>query len=169
MTEPEFSRLLPVEGIGPVARSEAIAANDAERAALAKRFDWIALDRLEAEAMISQTSAGISANGTLKASVIQACVVTGDPVPALIEAPFALRFASEEAVAEAEDERELDEDDLDVVTHDGVSIDLGEAVAQSLALSVEPYPRSAAADATLAALGPDDAGPFAGLNALLQK
>jgi hypothetical protein len=52
---------------------------------------------------------------------------------------------------------------------EGERIDIGEAVAQSLALGLDPYPRVANAQARLKALGvlsEGEAGPFAALAAL---
>ena len=44
---------------------------------------------------------------------------------------------------------ELAEGELDVMHYEGGSIDLGEAVAQTLALGLDPYPRSPAAETAL--------------------
>jgi uncharacterized metal-binding protein YceD (DUF177 family) len=51
-----------------------------------------------------------------------------------------------------------------MVFHDGAVIDLGTAVADTLALSLDPYPRSATADAALkeaGVLSESEASPFA--------
>jgi len=56
-----------------------------------------------------------------------------------------------------------------VVFHDGAAIDLGTAIADTLALSIDPYPRSASADAALREAGimsEEQASPFAALAAL---
>ena len=56
--------------------------------------------------------------------------------------------------ADAPDEEiELGEADCDVVFYDGATIDLGGAIADTLALSLDPYPRSAGADAALKEAG----------------
>jgi uncharacterized metal-binding protein YceD (DUF177 family) len=63
-----------------------------------------------------------------------------------------------------EEEIELGGGDLDVVFHDGAEIDLGGAIADTLALSLDPYPRSAGADAALKEAGvmtEEQASPFA--------
>jgi hypothetical protein len=60
----------------------------------------------------------------------------------------------------------LVESDCDVVFHDGSAIDLGGAIADTLALSIDPYPRSAGAESALkeaGVLGEAEAGPFAAL------
>jgi hypothetical protein len=48
---------------------------------------------------------------------------------------------------------ELGEAELDVMFYDGATIDLGEAVAQTLALHLDPYPRSPDADDALKEAG----------------
>ena len=72
----------------------------------------------------------------------------------------------------ANEEVELGETDMDVIFYDGASVDLGEAVAETLALSLDPYPRSPDADATLRKAGVKteaEAGPFGALAALKEK
>jgi hypothetical protein len=56
--------------------------------------------------------------------------------------------------------------DLDTMFHDGQAIDLGLAIADTLALALNPYPRGPAADEALKAAGvlsEAEAGPFAAL------
>ena len=63
-----------------------------------------------------------------------------------------------------DEEIELGERDCDTVFHDGAAIDLGGAIADTLALCLDPYPRSAAADAALKEAGimtEEQASPFA--------
>jgi len=53
-----------------------------------------------------------------------------------------------------------------VVFHDGAAIDLGSAIADTLSLALDPYPRSAGAEAALKEAGvltEAEAGPFAAL------
>ena len=52
-----------------------------------------------------------------------------------------------------DEEVELVESDCDVVFHDGSAIDLGSAIADTLALGLDPYPRSAGAEAELKEAG----------------
>jgi uncharacterized metal-binding protein YceD (DUF177 family) len=68
--------------------------------------------------------------------------------------------------ASPDEEIELGAQDCDVVFYDGSAIDLGGAVADTLALSLDPYPRSASADAALKEAGvmtEEQASPFAAL------
>jgi uncharacterized metal-binding protein YceD (DUF177 family) len=61
---------------------------------------------------------------------------------------------------------------MDVVFHDGATIDLGSAIADSLALGLNPYPRSAGADAALkeaGVLSEEQASPFAALAKMMKN
>lgn len=171
---PEFTRPYRLDTIGDRAREVAVEADAAERAALAKRFGLISLDALSGAATLTKTAAGIRATGRIAATAEQACVATGEPVPAVIDAPFELLFVADDAVGDAE-EIELSEQDCDIIAHDGQTVDLGEALAQTLSLELDPFPRSPHAAAKLKEAGvvsEDEAGPFgalAGLKAALEK
>jgi uncharacterized metal-binding protein YceD (DUF177 family) len=171
MTAPEFSRLIRLDAIGGEAHMVSIAATDAERAALARRFGMLALHRVDAEAGVAREGDAVIVTGRLSAELDQACVATGVAVPARIDEAFAIRFVPAGA-AEADAEIELDAADCDVMEHDGRAIDLGEAVAQTLGLAIDPFPRSADAAAALKAAGvlsEAEAGPFAALAGLKDK
>ena len=174
MTAPEFSRPVRVDTLGAAPRAMAIEADDAERAALAVRFGFLALSRLEAEVELVRKGEAMSARGTLRAALAQACVATGDPVEEEIEEAFAIEFRPHPA--SADEEIELDGGELDVVFYDGTVVDVGEAAADTLSLAVEPYPRSPAAQAALREAGvrsEEDArlesSPFAALKGKLGK
>src|SRR6478672_1868441 len=140
-----------------------LAADEGERAAIAKRLDLASLDRLEAHVCLDRTGDVVRASGRLLASLDQSCVVTGDPVAAHVDEPFEVLFVPE-PVAAPDEEVELGRADLDVVFHDGAAIDLGTALADTLALSLDPYPRSAGAKAALREAGilsEEQASPFA--------
>ena len=146
-----------------------INANTGELAAIASRLRLLSLDRLDAHAVLSRDGERVKANGRLKASLSQACVATGEPVAEHVDEAFALSFVP---APTADQELELDAEQLDTIFHDGASIDLGTAIADTLALAVDPYPRSAKADATLreaGVLSEEETGPFAALAALKGK
>lgn len=167
----EFAHRLPLDQIRDGDRLD-IAADEEERRAVADRLDLLRLDRFEAHAVLSRDGQKVRANGRLKASLDQSCVATGEPVPAHIDEPFELFFVPEPKGRGAEDEVELGEGDLDTIFHDGSAIDLGGAIADTLALSLDPYPRSAGADAALKEAGvltEEEASPFAALAALKSK
>ena len=141
-----------------------LVADEAERGAVAKRLALPALDRLDAHVCLARTGEIVRAEGRLVAALDQSCVVTGEPVAAHVDEPFAILFVPEPATGGADDEIELGEADCDTVFYDGAVIDLGGAIADTLALSLDPYPRSAGADAALkeaGVLSEEQASPFA--------
>jgi uncharacterized metal-binding protein YceD (DUF177 family) len=143
-----------------------LTADEAERSAIAQRLGLQALSCLEAHAVLTRTSDIVRVRGRLAAALEQSCVVTNEPVPAHIDEPFELIFTPVPPPGGPDDEIELGGGDLDVVFHDGATIDLGGAVADTLALSLNPYPRCAGADAALKEAGvmtEADASPFAAL------
>lgn len=167
---PEFSRTWRLDVLG-IDRAVDISAEPEERAALAKRFGLQSLDLLSATATLHPTAAGIEAKGRIKAKAVQSCVITGEPVPTDVNQPFVIRFVPED-MAPMGEEVELDADDCDIMEHDGQMIDLGEAVAQTLGLALDPYPRAPDADARVKAAGilsEEEAGPFGALASLKDK
>lgn len=163
---PEFSRAERVDAIGEHERSVAIAADEAERAALARRFGLIAIDRLTAQLAVRRDAAGIKVTGRVEADVTQACSITGDPIPATVDEAVALRYVE---VAATGDEIELEGDAIDTIEIEGGAIDLGEAAAETLALALDPFPRGPGAAAALAAAGvksEEEAGAFGALAGL---
>ena len=175
MTDPEFSRPVRVETLGATARAMSIGANEEERAALAKRFGLPAIASLAADAELVVRGGDVIATGTLKAQVTQSCVATGEPVPEEVEEEFQIAFRPHPAGSHPDEEIELSEGELDVVFYDGGSVDLGEAVAETLSLALNPYPRSPEAEAALREAGVKSeeeakgASPLAGLKDLLAK
>jgi uncharacterized metal-binding protein YceD (DUF177 family) len=133
---PEFSRMVDATRFD--GKSIAIAADAAERTALARRFGLVSIAYLEAEVALSPDGDAVVVNGTLTASIVQSCAISGEDLPVGIEEPLALRFVPE--TNETKDEEiELTEEELDEIPFTGRSFDLGEAVAQSLALAIDPY------------------------------
>jgi len=169
----EFARPQRVDTIGDDARTIEVDADAQERAALAKRFDLIGIERLTGKFTIRRDAAGIIAEGRVTAAVIQACSITGDPLPATVDEPVALRFVAEEDAGQ--DEVELGDSDIDVIPHDGGTIDLGEVAAETMALALDPFPRGPNAEVVLkeaGVLSEEQAGPFgvlAGLKDMLEK
>ena len=143
-----------------------LVADENERRTIAERLNVRSLDRLEAHITLSRTGPVVRAEGRVIAALEQSCVVTDDPVAASVDEPFSLLFMPEPETGGAEEEIELGAEDCDVVFYDGAAIDLGTAIADTLALSIDPYPRSASADAALREAGvltEEQASPFAAL------
>ena len=167
----DFSHRFSIDQVRDGDRIDIIA-SDGELREVADRLGLLKLDRLEAHAVLSRDGQKVRATGRLRAALDQACVATGDPVPAHVDEPFDLLFVPEPRGAGSDEEIELGESDLDTIFHDGFAIDLPGAIADTLALSLDPYPRSAGADAALkeaGVLAEEEASPFAALAALKSK
>lgn len=163
-----FAHQLRLDQIRDGARLDLVA-DEPECRDVAKRLGLPSVDRLEAHVTLAKTGEIVRASGRLCAALNQSCVVTNEAVPAHIDDPFELVFMPEPAASGADEEIELGESDCDVVFYDGAAIDLGTAIADTLALSLDPYPRSAGADAALKEAGvltEEQASPFAALAAL---
>ena len=149
-----------------------LAANARQRDAIAKRLGLPAIDRFEAHAVLERTGDAVRAVGRIRAALTQECVVTGEPLASRVDAPFDILFTPEPKTSDPESEVELGAEDCDTVFFDGASFGLGEAIADTLALAVDPYPRSAGAEAAIKDAGimtEAEAGPFAALAALKGK
>lgn len=165
MSTPEFSR--PIDRRQITARPVRIEANEAERAALARRFAIVSIGRLEAELELIVDGDAVEARGRLGADIVQSCAVSGEDLAVTIDEPLALRFVPEQPVEG--DEIELETGELDELPYDGQVFDLGEAVAQSLALAIDPYAVGPNAEKARKEAGITDeaaTGPFAALAAL---
>ena len=158
----DFACRLPLDRIRDGERIDLVA-DEAECAAIAKWLDLISIERLEAHAVLAFDGREVRVSGRIRAALEQSCIATGEPVPTRIDEPFELTFLPEPG-GRPDDEVELGPDEMDVVFHDGAAIEFGQAVADTLALVLNPYPRGPNADAALKAAGvlsEEQAGPFA--------
>jgi uncharacterized metal-binding protein YceD (DUF177 family) len=165
MSTPEFSR--PIDRRHPKEKPVEIAADEVERKALAKRFGLIAIHRLEAKAALQADGEAVNVNGRFEADIVQTCAVSGEDLPVTFAEPLTLRFVPAREIAE--EEIELQEDELDEIPFTGHFVDIGEAVAQSLALAIDPYAAGPDAERVREEKGLADeeaSGPFAALAAL---
>lgn len=172
MSALEFSRPVRIEALGPTPKRLEIEANADERKALARRFGLAAIDRLAAVVSLTLQDASLTGAGVVIGRVTQNCVATGAPIEAHVDAPFALVFRPQPESGEHVEEIELVQAELDTIFYEGGAIDIGEAVAETLALNLDPYPRAPDAEEVLKAAGvksEGEAGPFAVLAGLRDK
>lgn len=162
---PEFSRrqLLTTPPAG--APEEFLEASPAECAALAERFGIPALRGLTARfRRRPYPGGGLLIAGRLKAAPVQLCVISLEPVAEKVDAPFSL------VVLPAEAALSEDPDGPDEILADASGyFDLGEAIAEELSLSLNPYPRSPEAKLPESVAGEEAnlaRNPFAKLAAL---
>ena len=161
---PEFSRPFDIRQLDH--RAVQLVADEAERTALARRFGIVRIDRLEAEVVLERQGEVLNANGTLVADIVQSCAVSAEDLAVEIREPIAFRFVPETAAHRPDEEVELEADELDEIEFSGTTIDLGEAVAQSVALAIDPFAIGPEAETARKLLDAGSASPFAALAAL---
>lgn len=160
----EFSRTFLVDPLPEGGLDFDLVANAGECAAVARRLELLALDRLEAQGRIEAGPArrGIVVEGRLRAAVTQRCVVTLEPVPQAIDTGFRRLLVAD--LDESDDEIEIDPL-ADLPEPLGSSlVDVGELVTEELALALDPYPRAPGVPEVAVEVPADEAtGAFAAL------
>lgn len=139
----EFSRPIPVARLTARPATYRIEATAEERAALAGRFDLLSLDRLTADVTLSRTPEGaVRLEAAFEADLTQECALSLEPVPAHLAERFTLVYRPDLDEAEA-DRLALEQPEEETVEPlAGDEIDIGEAVAQELAITMDPFPRA---------------------------
>ena len=156
-----MSRSVAVDRLPP---SMLVEASAAECVLLAQRLHILEVQSLWCRFVLRRQGTVVTADGVLEAEVVQNCVVSLEPVAQRIQDRFTVHFVPEGR----EDADDDDPESPDEIPYQGGTIDLGEAAAEQLALSLDPYPRCPDAELDPAALDPDPA-PFASLAMLRPK
>jgi len=186
-TSPEFSRVKTVAELAAGVNNLRLEADEAERAALARRFGLASLNAFSVIwSSRSWRRDGVQLTGRLMADYVQSCVVTLEPIPVHLDEAIEFNCLPEGSIDELEEDGELivafEESEVPEPIIDG-RLDLGELASQALATSIDPYPKSAAAaEANLDApspangvggenLAPSEEGlkPFAALEKLKNR
>lgn len=158
--------MISVEHIHPESRNlYKFVASEAERQSLAQRFEFIDVQSLSAELTICKSARDCwDVTGQLRGGVVQACSSTGVPLSEAVD------FSIEERYVRSVISREVVEVHMDVAEPlENEAINIGELLAQSLAIAVTPWPRAPEARETYTSgeVLPDH--PFAGLAALKRQ
>ncbi|WP_417622534.1 YceD family protein [Parasphingorhabdus sp.] len=172
MDAPEFSHIRKLSEIGSKPATGKLEPSQGERQKLAHRFDLPEIASLTATYKLVASERGIIFTGVLESDLQQNCVITGNSFPTRVREDFDILFVPRMAAADTEEEVELSEEDCDIIEFEQAQIDLGEAIAQTLYLALDPYPRSPDADAVAREKGlksEEEAGPFGALAALKDK
>ncbi len=163
--KPELSR--PFDAVNMRGREMDIdvEAKAEECAALASRFGIVGIDRLAAHLTVHEVKPGRAyrVRGTLEADVTQACVVSLEPVLQHVSEQLDCLFAADDGADGDEVLVDAEAEDIEPLAEG--RIDLGELVAQQLALGLDPFPRAQGVALDAGAGGQGDAadGPFAAL------
>ena len=140
---PEFSRTVTVAALDSGGETHRLAATAPEREALTRRLGIEAIESLEAELSVMPKGRGVVlVRGRVQARLGRLCVVSLAPVVEEIDECFAIRFLPAASAAERAGPVALDPGGEDEEPYEGSTIDLGEAVAQTLALALDPWPRA---------------------------
>ena len=164
---PEYSVMIDLRQVNDV--QLLLEHDEAARRRLAGRFAISAIPMMRAELSLAREGERVTATGRLVADVIQPCRVSAEDFAVHIDEPVHLRFVPPIGVAAPDEEIELTADDCDEIEYDGTAFDLGEALAQTLALAIDPFAEGPNADAFRAEHGLNyetPSGPFAALAAL---
>ncbi|MCB2049730.1 MAG: DUF177 domain-containing protein [Novosphingobium sp.] len=167
MSTPEFSRVLDVRQCDR--RDVVLEATPEECAALAERFELVRIDSLKATLSLTRMGDEVHADGTITARFVQSCAVSAEELPVSLSEPVALRFVPARPGTDADEDLEIDSDDPDEIEYPGTSIDLGEAIAQSLALAIDPFAVGPEAEEARARLEATRSSPFDVLASLKSK
>jgi uncharacterized metal-binding protein YceD (DUF177 family) len=178
----EIERNVDIDRMGTGGSALDIVASEGERAALAKRFGFLDLPAFSARVTVDRRLGGqIVVEGRLRGRIVQACVLTLDPVTQDLDDTFRVVFKPDMA-------DDLDPESGEAVLSaqadapeplEGNMLDVGEIVAEQLSLAADPYPRRPGAKLDDVLLkhryggrkGPPEQRrhPFAGLAALKDK
>ena len=174
----EFSYTVEIDRIPASGGHYAVTASPEQRASVARRLDVLEVRALTAQFALKLGAGDIArVTGKVHAEIVQACVVTLAPVPAVIDEEIEAAFVRPERPdrkkpkdAEEEEVVGLDADDPPEVAEEG-RIDLAELAVTQVALVLDPYPRAPGVTFDPAAAGlkaseeadPEPAGPFAAL------
>lgn len=178
----EIERIIDLDRMGNQGTALEIVTTDGERAALAKRFGFLALPAFSARVTVDRRPGGqVVVEGRLKGRLVQACILSLEPVTQELDDAFRLVFAQN--LAEERDP-ESGEALLNAQADApeplaGNMLDVGEIVAEQLSLTADPYPRKPGIKLEDVLPKPRGGGrrgppeqrrhPFAGLAALKDK
>jgi uncharacterized metal-binding protein YceD (DUF177 family) len=140
----EIVRVVDLERLGAGGSALEIVASDSERQALAQRFGFLGLPAFSARVSVDRRPGGqVVVEGRLRGKVVQACILTLEPVTQELDDAFRIVFKQD--LAEERDP-ETGEAVLSAQIDapeplQGNLLDIGEIVAEQLSLAADPYPR----------------------------
>ncbi len=168
---PIIDAIVRIDRLPASGRSIDVAPDAAACAELAKILKVEAVEAMQASLTVTPLRGGIRALGHLKARIVQASVVSFEPVVQEIDEAIDRVFLpqSSENVPTPGSEVFVDLEDDDFPDHiDGPEVDLSALLIETIALAIDPYPRRPGE--SLQSLGlevdAEAAGPFAALTKL---
>jgi uncharacterized metal-binding protein YceD (DUF177 family) len=120
-------------------------ASESERREIAQALGLLALDRVSARYRIAPIGGGTyRLSGTIGGDVVQACVVSLEPVEGKVDAAFDVEFRPHLRAGQSDEKTEADASILDAPEVEKIergAINAGRIVFETLASSLNPYPR----------------------------
>ena len=147
---PIFDRMITVDDIPEHGLEVSIDANDEERKKLASALDVSNIEQLKANLSLRRKAQNrVAVQGKYRATVIQACVVTLDPIMTKFSETLDAEYWPEEQIGELLGAEALSDDalDLEPLAADGPDpivkgqINLGQLLYENLATQIDPFPR----------------------------
>ncbi len=140
-----------------------IEADAAQRERLAKIHGLESVESFRAELLVTPWKRnGVKVSGTVAAAITQACVVTLEPITAMIDEPVSATYLPEDSKLGREGFGQAGEILIDVEGADspeifsGDSVDVGALAEEFFGLAIDPYPRRS--DASIPVSEETDAG-----------
>lgn len=116
-----------------------------ERGGLASALGLVSCDALKVRLHVARPGDHVYfVTGTLKADVVQSCVVTLEPIAQTVETDIEVQFRPVEHIPEAQGAIDLG-DDVDIEPLAGHFLPVGRLVFEELAAALDPYPRKSGA------------------------
>lgn len=142
---PPISRIFDLSDLSDAGAEVTIAANEEQRKQLAEWVGVVAVDRFEARVMLKRRAANRFAyDADLAADLVQSCVVTLEPVAAVLRLPVSRALHLSKYPAGGK----LSAEELSPTAEDGPEeiqnsrYDLAGPLLEEFALAIDPYPRA---------------------------
>jgi hypothetical protein len=140
----ELEKIVDLDRMGPGGAALEIVPIESQRTALARRFGFLGLPAFSARVTVDRRPGDqIVVEGRLRGKIVQACILSLDPVVQELDDTFRLVFKRDFV-----DERDPDSGDAVISAQtdapeplQGNLLDVGEIVAEQLSLAADPYPR----------------------------
>ena len=164
-----FSRPFDVSRLGDGnARHQHVEATPEECDRLARFLETVAVRRLQADVELTRRGRQVRAEFHVRADIVQTCVVTLDDLDTALEEEFSLIFDPDvRPSGEFDEPLSVNDDDPPEPLVDE-TVDVGVAIGEMMALSLDPWPRKPGAeiDSDFAAVQSLHTSPFAVLKSL---
>lgn len=167
---PSFEAAIRIDNLPANGRNLKVKTNNAEREALARYLKVQSVDKMIAQLNVVPIKRGVQLTGSLSAVIVQACVVTFEPVAQEIDEELNRVFLlgqedNKVETAGVEVFVDLDGDDLPDY-FEGPEVNFSALLLEVLGLAIDPFPRQDGAKLETSGDPREDSSPFAVLKGL---